>query len=44
MITPRAAVAIAGSAIRPPKSRLVAIAQRMRQELDKVRPVNQGWL
>ncbi len=43
-VTPRAAVAIAGPTSRLPESRLVAIAQRMRQELDKARPVNQSWL
>lgn len=43
-VTARAAVAIAGPTNRLPKSRLVTIAQRMRQELDQVRPVNQDWL
>jgi len=43
-ITPRAAVAIAGPTSRLPKSRLVTLAQQIRQELDKVKPMNQGWL
>jgi len=43
-ITPRAAVAIAGPTSRLSKSRLITIAQQMRQALDKVKPVNQGWL
>jgi len=43
-ITPRAAIAVAGPTNRLPKSRLVAIADQIRQELDKVRPAGQGWL
>ena len=43
-ITPRAAVAIAGPTNRLPKSRLLTIAQSIRQEVDKVRPAGQGWL
>lgn len=43
-ITPRAAIAIAGPTSRLPKSRLTTIAQQIRQELNKVRPVGQGWL
>jgi IclR family transcriptional regulator, acetate operon repressor len=43
-ITARAAVAVAGPTHRLPKSRLITIAQQMRQELDKVRPASQGWL
>jgi DNA-binding IclR family transcriptional regulator len=43
-ITLRAAVAIAGPTSRLPESRLITIAQQIRQELNKVRPVGQGWL
>ena len=43
-VTPRAAIAIAGPTSRLPASRLAEIAQRIRQELDKVRPMGQGWL
>ena len=43
-ITPRAAVAVAGPTNRLPKKRLITIAQHMRQELNKVKPVNQDWL
>jgi IclR family acetate operon transcriptional repressor len=43
-ITPRAAVAVAGPTNRLPKSRLITIAQQIRQELDRVRPAGQGWL
>lgn len=43
-ITPRAAVAVAGPTIRLPEPRLITIAQQIREELDKVRPVGQGWL
>lgn len=43
-ITPRAAVAVAGPTSRLPKSRLITIAQQLRQELNNVRPAGQGWL
>jgi IclR family acetate operon transcriptional repressor len=43
-VTPRAAVAIAGPTSRLPKSRLIEIAQHIRRELDKARPMGQGWL
>ncbi len=43
-VTPRAAIAVAGPTSRLPKSRLLTIGQQIREELDKVRPVNQGWL
>jgi IclR family acetate operon transcriptional repressor len=43
-VTPRAAIAVAGPTSRLPKSRLRTIGQQIREELDKVRPVNQGWL
>ncbi len=43
-VTPRAAVAVAGPTSRLGKSRLVAIAQQIRNELDKVRPQGRGWL
>ncbi|MET3934594.1 IclR family transcriptional regulator [Arthrobacter sp. OAP107] len=43
-ITPRAAIAVAGPTNRLPKSRLVTIGQQIREELDKIRPANQGWL
>jgi IclR family acetate operon transcriptional repressor len=43
-VTPGAAVAIAGPTTRLPKSRLISIAEQMRQELNKVRPPGQGWL
>lgn len=42
--TPRAAIAVAGPTSRLPKSRLLTIGRQIREELDKVRPVNQGWL
>jgi IclR family acetate operon transcriptional repressor len=40
-VTPRAAIAVAGPATRPPKARLVTIGKRIRQELDTVRPPDQ---
>ena len=43
-ITSRSAVAVAGPTSRLPEFRLITIAQQIRQELDKVRPVGQGWL
>jgi IclR family acetate operon transcriptional repressor len=43
-VTPRAAIAVAGPTTRLPKKRLVAIGERIRQELDAVRPANQEWL
>jgi IclR family transcriptional regulator, acetate operon repressor len=43
-VTPRAAIAVAGPTSRLPKSRLRTIGRQLREELDKVRPVNQGWL
>jgi len=43
-VTPRAAIAIAGPTSRLPKLRLIEIAQHIRQELDKARPMGQGWL
>lgn len=43
-VTPRAAIAVAGPTTRLPESRLLTIGQQIRDELDKVRPVNQGWL
>ncbi len=43
-VTPRAAIAVAGPTNRLPKTRLLTIGQQIREELDKVRPVNQGWL
>ncbi|MEW2298231.1 hypothetical protein ABZ719_37045 [Streptomyces sp. NPDC006743] len=43
-ITPRAAIATVGPTNRLSKQRLVSIAQRMRQELERARPVGQGWL
>jgi IclR family acetate operon transcriptional repressor len=43
-VTPRAAIAVAGPTSRLPQSRLITIGQQIREELDKVRPVGQGWL
>jgi IclR family acetate operon transcriptional repressor len=43
-ITSRAAIAVAGPTSRLPELRLITIAQQIRQELHKVRPVDQGWL
>ncbi|MNV65683.1 Transcriptional regulator KdgR [compost metagenome] len=43
-VTPRAAIAIAGPTSRLPELRLIEIAQQIRQELDKVRPMGQDWL
>jgi IclR family acetate operon transcriptional repressor len=43
-ITSRSAIAVAGPTTRLPELRLITIAQQIRQELDKVRPVGQGWL
>jgi DNA-binding IclR family transcriptional regulator len=43
-VTPRAAIAIAGPTNRLPESRLIAIAQQIRQELDKARTAGQAWL
>jgi IclR family transcriptional regulator, acetate operon repressor len=43
-VTPRAAIAVAGPTHRLPKPRLVTIGQHIREQLNKVRPVNQGWL
>jgi IclR family acetate operon transcriptional repressor len=43
-ITPRAALAVAGPTSRLPLKRLTTIAHQIRRELDRVRPVNQGWL
>ncbi|MDR6475785.1 IclR family acetate operon transcriptional repressor [Burkholderia sp. OAS925] len=42
-VTPRAAIAIAGPTNRLPELRLIEIAQQIREELDKVRPMGQGW-
>jgi IclR family acetate operon transcriptional repressor len=43
-VTPRAAIAVAGPSSRLPKARLVKIGEKIRQELDAVRPANQEWL
>lgn len=43
-VTPRAAVAVAGPTSRLPKARLVTIGEKIRRELDAVRPANQQWL
>ena len=43
-VTPRAAIAVAGPTTRLPKARLVKIGERIRKELDAVRPANQEWL
>ncbi|WP_269758839.1 IclR family transcriptional regulator [Variovorax sp. E3] len=42
-VTPCAAIAIAGPTNRLPELRLIEIAQQIREELDKVRPMGQGW-
>lgn len=42
-VTPRAAIAVAGPTSRLPK-RLRTIGRQIREELDRVRPVKQGWL
>ncbi|WP_208406368.1 hypothetical protein [Xanthomonas arboricola] len=42
-VTPRAAIAIAGPTNRLPELHLIEIAQQIREELDKVRPMGQGW-
>lgn len=43
-VTPRAAIAVAGPSNRLPKARLIKIGEKIRQELDAVRPANQEWL
>ncbi len=43
-VTPRAAIAVAGPTSRLPQSRLLTIGEQIREELNKVRPANQGWL
>ncbi|WP_353162142.1 IclR family transcriptional regulator [Acinetobacter guillouiae] len=43
-VTSQAAIAIAGPTSRLPKSQLILIAQQIRQELDKVKSIEQGWL
>ncbi len=43
-VNPRAAIAVAGPTSRLPKTRLIAIGEKIRQELDAVRPANQEWL
>ncbi|WP_165384286.1 IclR family transcriptional regulator [Leucobacter triazinivorans] len=43
-VTPRAAIAVAGPTNRLPKALLLTIGQHIRDELAKVRPVNQEWL
>lgn len=43
-VAPTAAIAIAGPTHRLPEPRLIMLAQQIRQELDKIKPVGQGWL
>ncbi|MDS2171844.1 IclR family transcriptional regulator [Nesterenkonia sp. CL21] len=43
-VTLRSAIAVAGPTSRLPKARLIKIGEKIRQELDAVRPANQEWL